>query len=123
MARFGELEASIMDVVWAADHAVRVREILERLDRDPPLAYTTVQTVTEILHRKGWLVRDRDGRAHRYAPAASREDYVAGMMSEALSVAGNRTATLVRFLEDMDRAEIAELRKALDAASSQGSTP
>lgn len=75
--------------------------------------------MTEILHRKGWLVRDRDGRAHRYAPAASREDYVAGLMTEAFSVAGDRTATLVRFLEDMDPAEIAELREALDATSGQ----
>jgi predicted transcriptional regulator len=117
MARFGDLEAAIMDAVWAAERPLRVREILERLDRDPPLAYTTVQTVTEILHRKGWLVRDRDGRAHRYAPAASREDYVAGMMNEALSAAGDRTATLVRFLGDMDPREIAELRAALDAAT------
>lgn len=122
MARFGELEASIMDAVWVAPRALRVREILERLDRDPPLAYTTVQTVTEILHRKGWLVRDRDGRAHRYAPAASREDYVAGMMSEAFSVAGDRTATLVRFIEDMDREEITELRDALDAATGREPT-
>jgi predicted transcriptional regulator len=117
MARFGDLEAAIMDAVWAAERPLRVREILERLDRDPPLAYTTVQTVTEILHRKGWLVRDRDGRAHRYAPAASREDSVAGMMHEALSAAGDRTATLVRFLGDMDPREIAELRAALDAAT------
>jgi predicted transcriptional regulator len=117
MARFGELEAAIMNVVWAAEHPLRVREIRERLHRDPPLAYTTVQTVTEILHRKGWLVRERDGRAHRYTPAASREDYVAGMMNEALSEAGDRTATLVRFLGDMDRQEIAELRAALNAAT------
>lgn len=122
MARFGELEASIMDAVWAAPCALRVREILERLDREPPLAYTTVQTVTEILYRKGWLVRDRDGRAHRYAPAASREDYVAGMMSEAFSAAGDRTATLVRFIEDMDREEITELRDALDAATGRKPT-
>ena len=123
MARFGELEAAIMDAVWAADHALRVREILERLDRNPPLAYTTVQTVTQILQRKGWLVRDRDGRAYRYAPAASREDYVAGMMREAFSVAGDRATTLVRFLEDMDHDEIAELRDALDAAAGDESTP
>jgi hypothetical protein len=39
------------------------------------------------------------------------------MMNEALSAAGDRTATLVRFLGDMDPREIAELRAALDAAT------
>ena len=55
MARFGELEAAIMDVVWAAGAPVRVREVSDQLNRDRRLAFNTVQTVMEILYRKGWL--------------------------------------------------------------------
>src|SRR5438093_12864236 len=65
---FGELEQAIMDVVWVADVPLTVREVLERLnaDRPQPLAYNTVQTVLEVLHRKEWLTRAKDGRAFRY---------------------------------------------------------
>ena len=34
-----------------------VREVLDDLRKDRPLAYTTVMTVMENLHRKGWLRR------------------------------------------------------------------
>ncbi|KWX02506.1 CopY family transcriptional regulator [Carbonactinospora thermoautotrophica] len=116
MPRFGELEAAIMDVVWTAGHPLRVREVLEVLQRQRPLAYTTVQTVMEILRRKGWLSRERDGKAHRYAATRSREDYVAELMNEALAMAGDRTATLLRFFQGMDPDEVTQLRRALDAA-------
>ena len=66
MARFGDLEAAIMDVVWAAAAPVRVREVSEQLNRDRPLAFNTVQTVMENLYRKGWLGRHKDGRAYQY---------------------------------------------------------
>jgi predicted transcriptional regulator len=57
MARFGELEASIMDVIWAATAPVRVREVSDQLNRKRPLAFNTVQTVMENLFHKGWLGR------------------------------------------------------------------
>jgi len=54
-------------------------------------------------------------------PAASREDYVAGLMDEALAVAEDRSAVLLRFVEGMDPAETAELRRMLAAAKSRKS--
>jgi predicted transcriptional regulator len=116
MARFGELEAAIMDVVWAAEAPVRVREVADQLNRDRPLAFNTVQTVMENLYRKGWLSRHRSGRAYWYVPVRSREDYVAGLMSEALAVARDPAATLMRLVGDLDPAEVVQLRAALDAA-------
>lgn len=116
MRSFGELEAAIMDVVWAAERPLLVREVLDRLRRTPEPAYTTVQTVMDILHRKGWLTRSRDGRAYRYEPAASREDYTAGLIGEVLAATPDRAATLVRLVETMDASEVATLREALSAA-------
>jgi len=77
MTRFGDLEAAIMDVVWAAgtpagERPVRVREVSERLNRERPLAFNTVQTVMENLFRKGSLDRHKDSRAYRYEPIRSR---------------------------------------------------
>ncbi|MCX5418042.1 BlaI/MecI/CopY family transcriptional regulator [Streptomyces sp. NBC_00059] len=116
MAQFGELEAAIMDAVWGAGRPLRVREVLDRLDRDPEPAYNTVHTVTEILFRKGWLSKEKDGRAYRYGATRSREEYVAGLMDEALSVAGNRTATLARFVQQMQPGEAEELHRLLGQA-------
>ncbi|MFE1984883.1 BlaI/MecI/CopY family transcriptional regulator [Streptomyces mirabilis] len=116
MTRFGELEAAIMDAVWAAGKPLRVREVLERLDRDPEPAYNTVHTVTEILYRKGWLAKEKDGRAYKYGATQSREEYVAGLMGEALSVADDRTATLARFVQQMQPGEAEELHRLLGQA-------
>jgi len=116
MARFGDLEAAIMDVVWSAGTPVRVREVSEQLNHDRPLAFNTVQTVMENLYRKGWLNRHKDGRAYWYEPVRSRDDYVAQLVTEALSVAADPAAALVRLVGAMEPGEIASLRAALDAA-------
>lgn len=117
MPRFGDLEAAIMEVVWSADKAITVREVRERLGREPAPAYNTVLTVTEILYRKSWLAREKHGKAFRYWPAASRDDYTARLMDEALDSAPDRTAALVHFMESMTPQEMTEIRRALDAAT------
>ena len=114
MPKLGDLESAIMAEVWRADTPLLVREVLVRLGR--PLAYTTVQTVTEILYRKGWLTKEREGRAFRYGAAASREEYVAGLVGEALSFADDRAAALVGFVEGMQPEEADELRRLLASA-------
>jgi predicted transcriptional regulator len=117
VARFGDLEAAIMDRVWAAAGPMRVRDVLNDLQRDGrEVAYTTVQTVMEILCRKGWLDRAKDGRAFRYLATASAEEYAARLIDEALAAAPDRTAALVHFFDRLDEAEVAELRAALAAA-------
>jgi predicted transcriptional regulator len=123
MARFGDLEAAIMDVMWAASGPLRVREVADELNRARPLAFNTVQTVMENLFRKGWLNRQKSGRAYWYVTVRSREDYVAGLLGEALAVAQDPAATLVRLVEDLEPREIAQLRVALDAAAERESPP
>ena len=121
MARFGDLEAAIMDVMWAAGGPLRVREVADELNQNRPLAFNTVQTVMENLFRKGWLNRQKSGRAYWYVTVRSREDYVAGLLGEALAVAQDPAATLVRLVEDLEPREIAQLRVALDAAAKRES--
>ncbi len=116
MARFGELEAAIMDLIWSSGTPVRVREVSEQLNRARPLAFNTVQTVMENLYRKGWLGRHKDGRAYWYEPVRSRDDYVAQLLAEALSAARDPAATLMRLVGDLEPGEAARLRAALDAA-------
>jgi len=72
---FGDLEAAIMDQLWATGTAMTVREIHTALAAERDLAYNTVLTVTDNLYKKRWLRREPAGRAHRYTPLATRAEY------------------------------------------------
>ncbi|WP_197521887.1 BlaI/MecI/CopY family transcriptional regulator, partial [Nocardia sp. 852002-20019_SCH5090214] len=56
--RFGELETVIMDRVWGRTDSVTVREIYDEMSGEREIAYTTVLSTMDNLHRKGWLERD-----------------------------------------------------------------
>ena len=114
MRRFGELEAVIMDRLWEQGRPMLVREMVEDLHGDRPLAYTTVMTVMENLHRKGWLRRERAGRAWRYEPTGSRSGYTAALMNDALGTSADRRAALAHFALQMSPHDAALLREALD---------
>lgn len=115
MREFGSLEREVMAVVWASPASLSVRDVLAALPGKQPLAYTTVMTIMNRLARKGFLARDRDGRAYRYTAAVSREDHVAQLMHEALESATDRTAALTHFAAKVTEAEAEALRRALAA--------
>lgn len=118
MDRLGDLEAEVMDVMWAAARPMTVRNVLDNvLDARGgarPLAYTTVMTVMDRLFHKGWLTRAREGRAYRYAPAFSRSVFAARLMGDILAGAEDKGLTLLRFIEAMGPGEFEALREAVD---------
>ena len=113
MRPFGDLEAVVMDHLWSAEGPLTVRDVLERIDRDPPLAYTTVMTVMDNLHRKGILRRTKDGRAWLYEPTASRSEYTAQVMHDVLQSAHDQTAAMTHFVAAMSEEESHALRALL----------
>lgn len=113
MSTFGELEAAIMDRLWRATGPQSVRDVLEDLQKDRTIAYTTVMTVMERLYRKERLTREEHHRAYLYSPVQTRADYTATMMAEALTEATDRTATLVHFAERVTARDAKQLIKAL----------
>lgn len=113
MRGFGDLEAAVMDRLWAWEQPASVREVLADLRKDRDFAYTTVMTVLDNLHRKGFVTRELDGRAYRYSPASSRQDYSAELMRQALEQSGDQTTTLLRFVDEMTAEEADAVRKAL----------
>jgi predicted transcriptional regulator len=117
--RFGELEAAIMDQLWDVGEPRLVRDVVSDLRPQRPLAYTTVMTVMDNLHTKGWLTRERDGRAWRYTPAVSRQTYAAQLMNDVLSTSVDRAGALARFVEEIDDADADTLAQALDEALAQ----
>jgi predicted transcriptional regulator len=119
MRGFGDLEAAIMDRLWAAGDAMTVREIHTALTAERELAYNTVLTVVDNLYKKGWLQREPAGRAHRYSPLASREQYGAGLMRAALDAAGDPRQALLQLIGQMSQDETAALRAALNSFDEQ----
>ena len=112
MPALGDLEAQVMRAIWARGQQVTVRDIVGDLQRERPIAYTTVMTVMGNLRKKGWLRRRADGRAYRYEPVLSGEEYGAGLMRQALAASGDRAAALMRFIEQMSADEAGALAEA-----------
>jgi predicted transcriptional regulator len=119
MRRLGELEAAIMDVLWAAERPLTVRQTLGALRREPEPAYTTVMTVMDNLHRKGMATRERVGRAWAYRPAQAREEFDAASMASVLDAATDRQATLLRFIGKISPEEQVRLRELMDRMEEQ----
>ncbi|HEY1578855.1 MAG TPA: BlaI/MecI/CopY family transcriptional regulator [Terracidiphilus sp.] len=67
------LELKIMQVIWKRG-ASTVNEV--QAEMEPPLAYTTVQTMLNILERKGKLQRELEGRAFVYSAKVTEEKAV-----------------------------------------------
>jgi len=107
---FGDLEAVLMQLVWDREGAVTVRELFDELRQERAIAYTTVMSTMDNLHRKGWLDRVKDGKAYRYTATASREQYSARLMREALAGGGDTEAVLSHFVAQMDGEESDALR-------------
>jgi predicted transcriptional regulator len=108
----GDLEARVMRRVWARREPVTVREVLGDLQQERPVAYTTVMTVMDNLRKKGWLQRRAEGRAYRYAPLVSAEEYSAGLMWQALAASNDRPAVLMRFIGELSADEAGALEEA-----------
>lgn len=66
------LERRIMRVLWDGG-AGNVQKVLQGMTGEPHLAYTTVQTTLNVLHRKGKVKRKLVGRAYEYSASVSQE--------------------------------------------------
>ncbi len=112
---FGELETAVMDRIWVrgADDPVSVREVFEDLAAERSIAYTTVLSTMDNLHTKGWLTRERDGKAYRYRATLTREQHGARLMRQAFDGGGGNEAVLQHFVEQITPAESERLRAVL----------
>jgi predicted transcriptional regulator len=73
------LELDIMNVLWRLG-AANVQTVQQALPRE--LAYTTVQTVLNILERKGKVKRAKRERAYFYAPRVSHGQVASHALSD-----------------------------------------
>ena len=111
-----ELELDILKVLWA-ESPLPVREVRARLEEQAGrvLAHSSVITMLNIMHRKGFLRRKRDGKAFLFAPKVEQEQVTGEMTRDLLSRAfgGSAKALVLNLLDtgELDAQELAEIRK------------
>ncbi len=111
-----ELELEILKVLWD-ESPLPVREVRSRLEAgaDRPLAHSSVITMLNIMHRKGFLSRRKSGKAFFFSPKVKKENVTAKMMGDLLSrvFEGSPAAMVLNLLEtnDLDADELGELRQ------------
>ncbi|MES9524392.1 BlaI/MecI/CopY family transcriptional regulator [Streptomyces capoamus] len=112
----GELEASVMAVLWAADAPRTPGQVQQSLGVD--LARTTVTTILTRLHDKGVVDRRRQGRGYAYAPARDVPDahgLTARRMHSELDRDDDRETVLARFVAQLSPDDERVLRDLLEA--------
>ena len=110
------LELEIMSVLWAAGPA-NVQAVQAGLGTRE-LAYTTVQTMLNVLHRKGRVKRELRDRAYVYRPVLSRQKAVRQAVGDVLDrFFGGSADSLVLSLVETRRltpAKLAEIQKLVE---------
>ncbi len=114
------LELEIMHVLWETGPA-NVQTVQQKLKRE--LAYTTVQTMLNILHRKGKAKRTLIDRAYFYKPAVSRKQVVSKHVSDVVDrlFGGSAESLVMSLLETkhLTPQKLARLNKLVEAAEEE----
>ncbi|SEC16932.1 Predicted transcriptional regulator [Paramicrobacterium humi] len=120
MATLGELERTVMDVLWSAPDPLSASDLRDKLLAKASetagrrqLAATTILTVLSRLEAKGFVSRDRSQRPHLYVAVTTRADHTAELMHEVLGSSPDREAALARFIGQVSPAEADTLRSLL----------
>jgi predicted transcriptional regulator len=106
------LELKIMQVIWRLGSST-VTAVQAELT--PPLAYTTVQTMLNILERKGKLRRILEGRAYVYSAAVTEDKAVSQVLRDLVDrIFGGSSEELVMSLlktRQIDAKSLAKLTR------------
>jgi len=121
MARSGsnhptELELEILKILWDTS-PLPVRDVRTRLaaQASRTLSHSSVITMLNIMVRKGYLRRKKEGKAFFFTPKVEKESVAGGIMGDLLSrvFGGSPSAMVLNLIEtaDLDADEMAELHR------------
>lgn len=119
------LELQIMHVLWDRGPAT-VQDVQESLRAKPKLAYTTVQTMLNVLLRKGRVTRTLEGKAFRYTATLSRSKAIKQSLNDlADRLFGGSVEALAMNLIDhkhLDRKKLERLNSLIEKRLKQEET-
>jgi BlaI family penicillinase repressor len=111
-----ELELEILKVLWGGS-PLPVREVRARLESEAgrKLAHSSVITMLNIMHGKGFLRRRKEGNSFLFSPKVKKETVAGGIVGDVLSrmFDGDSAAMVLNLIDtaDLDSQELDELRK------------
>jgi predicted transcriptional regulator len=109
----GSLEASVLQLLWAAEAPLSGRAILDGFDESERPGMTTVLTVLDRLQKKGLVLRTPGDGMSSFSAVRSASTDTASAMGRLLERADDREAALLHFAGRLDAADVEALRKAL----------
>jgi len=116
------LELEIMTVLWQTGPA-NVQTVQAKLT-GRSLAYTTVQTMLNVLHRKGKVKRKLKDRAYLYQPVLSRQTAIKQALGDVLDrfFGGSADSLVLSLVETrkLTPAKLAEIQKLLEKEENHG---
>ena len=119
--RLGRVQLRIMQVLWGRGEAT-ARDVTDALNRDEPIAHSTVQTLLRKMEEKGAVAHRADDRTFIYRPLVDAPSVTRGATRDLIErVFGGSAAGLVAYLlkeERIPREELREIRKLIDSKNS-----
>lgn len=109
-----ELELKILQALWRNGPGT-ARDVLTGLKDGKTRAYTTVLTTLQIMERKGFVARTREGISDRWRAALKERKAMSGFWKKLVArVCGGRPSVAVQHLLDvgaLDESELAEMER------------
>jgi predicted transcriptional regulator len=110
-----ELELEILKILWD-ESPLPVRDVRRQLDKAVrPLTHSSVITMLNIMYRKGFVSRRKEGKSFLFWPKLTREVVAGSILGDLVARVfnGSPTAMVLNLIEtaDLDSDELAELRK------------
>jgi predicted transcriptional regulator len=118
-----ELELEILKILWR-DGPALAGHVRQELESFRELAHTSVLTIMNIMVRKGYLKRQKDGKSFIYQPRIKQEETTRKMLGDLVDRAfdGSAKVALVNLLEtsDIDAAELKEIQELVSRMMKEG---
>lgn len=114
----GQLELEVLKLAWDQPGS-SVNDLTDALLQQKSYARTTVLTVIQRLHKKGFLSRKKQGGSFRYFPTDTEKKVMGGLTKRFINKAfGGSAFNLVQHLTqtELSEDELDEMRKLIDQA-------
>lgn len=118
----GQLELEVLKIIWA-NPGCTVPQAAETLIEKKEYARTTILTVIQRLHKKGFLHRRKTDGVYRYYPTENKAAVLGNLAKQFVqNIFEGSSAGLVQHLtnSDITPAELARMREIIDNALEAG---
>ena len=114
----GQLELEVLKIIWDRQDCT-VPQVTEILTKQKGYARTTVLTVIQRLHKKGFLTRQKQNGVYHYYPTEKKNTVLGNLAKQFVqNIFEGSPASLIQHLTESDVSpeELTHIRKIIDEA-------